>query len=171
MIRSTFWFSKKEKGRFVNLESCLEKQITRYGTYSRWISLDWRDFVEEKAILDEKAAIDAASGEQQEELTPVDAEGGVYSPAFFDLEKYPTHWKLVFDTHWIRQRPTIRSRDKIVGLDWLERTLRFAARTTWMIEKRSCQSAAYLDVFAVSWSILPTVLSILARTASLLFRS
>lgn len=52
---------------------------------------------EEKAILDEKAAIDAASGEQQEELTPVDAEGGVYSPAFFDLEKYPTHWKLADD--------------------------------------------------------------------------
>ena len=141
-------------------------ELTAGGSHCKW-----RDSVEEKAILDEKAAIDAASGEQHEELTPVDAEGGVYSPAFFDLTKYPTHWKLVFVNHWIWQRPMIRSRDKIVGLDWLERTLRFADRTIWTIEKRSCQSAAYLSVFAVSWSILPTVLSISVRTASRLFRS
>ncbi len=53
------------------------------------------DLAEEKAVLEQKAAIEASSGEQHEELTPVDVAEGVYPTSFFDLTKYPTSWKLV----------------------------------------------------------------------------
>lgn len=39
--------------------------------------------------------MDAASGENSVELSPVDIGSGVYPKSYFDLEKYPTHWKIV----------------------------------------------------------------------------
>lgn len=51
--------------------------------------------VEEKQILEKKAEIDATTGETSTELSPVDIGSGVYPKSYFDLEKYPTHWKIV----------------------------------------------------------------------------
>lgn len=39
--------------------------------------------------------MDAENGEEVAELSPVDIQAGVYPKSFFDLEKYPTHWKIV----------------------------------------------------------------------------
>lgn len=39
--------------------------------------------------------MDATNGENSTELSPVDIGSGVYPKSYFDLEKYPTHWKIV----------------------------------------------------------------------------
>ena len=52
---------------------------------------------EEKQILEKKAEMDATNGETSTELSPVDIGSGVYPKSYFDLEKYPTHWKIADD--------------------------------------------------------------------------
>lgn len=51
--------------------------------------------IEEKQVLDENERMTSAGGEGQAELSPVDLQGGVYPRSYFDVKKYPTHWKLV----------------------------------------------------------------------------
>lgn len=39
--------------------------------------------------------MDATSGENVTEMSPVDISSGVYPKSYFNLERYPTHWKIV----------------------------------------------------------------------------
>ena len=65
------------------------------GINRRWFICvtDW--FLEEKQILEEKAKVEGREGVEAPEASPIDIQSGVYPRSYFDLEKYPTHWKLV----------------------------------------------------------------------------
>ncbi|KAK8826614.1 hypothetical protein WA538_006073 [Blastocystis sp. DL] len=52
---------------------------------------------EEKQILEEKAKVEGREGVEAPEASPIDIQAGVYPRSYFDLEKYPTHWKLSDD--------------------------------------------------------------------------
>lgn len=39
--------------------------------------------------------MDDNDGVIQEDVTPIDGVEGVYPTSYFDLNKYPSHWKLV----------------------------------------------------------------------------
>lgn len=51
--------------------------------------------IEEKQVLEENERMASIGGEGQAELSPVDLQGGVYPRSYFDVKKYPSHWKLV----------------------------------------------------------------------------
>lgn len=46
-------------------------------------------------MLRQKEEMDKKEGIVQGEATPINAAEGVYPQSYFDLNKYPTHWKLV----------------------------------------------------------------------------
>jgi len=52
-------------------------------------------FIEEYQILKKREEIAQEEGETTIEVTPLDVRSGVYPKSYFDLEKYPTHWKIV----------------------------------------------------------------------------
>ena len=39
--------------------------------------------------------MDGGEGGEVPEASPIDIQAGVYPRSYFDLDKYPTHWKLV----------------------------------------------------------------------------
>lgn len=39
--------------------------------------------------------MEGREGVEAPEASPIDIQAGVYPRSYFDLEKYPTHWKLV----------------------------------------------------------------------------
>lgn len=74
---------------------CIGRNGYTSGTDGRWFInvSDW--FLEEKQILEEKAKVDGGEGGEVPEASPIDIQAGVYPRSYFDLDKYPTHWKLV----------------------------------------------------------------------------